>query len=308
MTFTYLELFAGTGVGGMALDKYSGKCVGYSEFDKNAIKNYDTNFPNRTNFGDITKIVTSELPNFDILIGGSPCQNISIMRRQSKDEEGLKGDESQLFFDYMRILNDKMPKWFIFENVRNLLKSNNGNDWKIVTDMMSENYNIKWKLMNTAEHGLPQTRRRVYIIGKRKDLGEFNFEFPKEEALMLTAQDLLDDQVDDKYYLSEKMYKTVMSWGTGGWSAKPEADMKIARPLTATMHKMHRASCDNYYHTEYQPVGKTNLRRITPREAARLQGIPNTYQIAVSDTQAYRLFGNAMSLNVVEKIVHNLFN
>jgi DNA (cytosine-5)-methyltransferase 1 len=307
MTFTYLELFAGTGVGGMALDKYGGECVGYSEFDPHAIKNYDSNFPNRNNFGDITKIKTSDLPNYDLLIGGSPCQNISMMRKQSKEEEGLNGEYSKLFFDYMRILNDKQPKWLIFENVRKLLTSNEREDWKIVTEMMGENYNIKWKLMNTAEYGVPQTRRRVYIVGQRKDLGEFNFEFPIEEELTLTAQDLLDPHVDDKYYLSEKMYKTVMSWGTGGWSAKPETDMKIARPLTATMAKMHRASCDNYYHTEYKPKDKTNLRRLTPREAARLQGIPNTYKITVSDTQAYRLMGNAMSLNVVEKVVHNLF-
>jgi DNA (cytosine-5)-methyltransferase 1 len=307
MKFTYLELFAGTGVGGMALDKYGGECIGYSEFDKYAIQNYNVNFPNRINFGDITKMVTSGLPSFDLLIGGSPCQNISIMKSQSTDEEGLKGNESKLFFDYMRILNDKLPKWFIFENVRNLLKSNEGEDWKVVTEMMSENYNIKWKLINTAEYGIPQTRRRVFIVGQRKDLGGFNFEFPNLEKLKITAQDLLEDKVDDKYYLTEKMANTVLSRGTGGWDANPETDMKIARPLCATLFKMHRASQDNYYHTTYQPIGKTNLRRITPRDAARLQGIPDTYQIVVSDTQAYRLFGNAMSLNVVEKIVHNLF-
>lgn len=309
MSFTYFELFAGTGVGGMALDKFGGKCVGYSEIDKYAIKNYEENFPNRINFGDITKINTNEIPKFDLLIGGSPCQDISIMRKtwQTKEQEGLNGNESKLFFDYMRILNDILPKWFIFENVRNLLNSNDGEDWKTVTEMMSENYNIKWKLMNTADYGVPQTRRRVYIVGQRKDLGEFNFEFPKEEELKITTQDLLEKQVDDKYYLTEKMMKTVMSWGTKGWSAEPETDLKIARPLTATMHKMHRASQDNYYHTEYKPEGKTNLRRLTPREAARLQGIPDTYKLIISDTQAYRLFGNAMSLNVVEKIVGQLF-
>ena len=102
------------------------------------------------------------------------------------------------------------------------------------------------------------------------------------------------------------MYATVMSWGTGGWSAKPETDLPIARPLTATMAKMHRASCDNYYHTEYKPKNKTNLRRLTPRECARLQGLDDTYKIVVSDTRAYKLMGNAMSLNVVEAIVKEL--
>lgn len=309
MSFKYLELFAGTGIGGMALDSIGGECIGYSEIDKDAIKNYNANFPNRINYGDITKINEKELPNFDVIIGGSPCQNISIMSRtntEDKKVEGLKGEESKLFYDYIRILDEKLPKWFIFENVRNLLKSNDGEDFKIVKECFERNYNIKWEVLNTADYGIPHTRRRLYIVGQRKDLGEFNFEFPKPIELKLTAQDLLDESVDNKYYLSEAMYKTVMSWGTGGWSAKPETDMKIARPLLATMHKMHRASTDNYYHTEYKPQGKTNLRRLTPREAGRLQGLDDTYKIVVSDTQAYRLMGNAMSLNVVKAIAENL--
>lgn len=308
--FTYLELFAGTGIGGMALDKFSGECIGYSEIDKYAIKNYDANFPNRVNYGDITKINIDSLPDFDIIIGGSPCQNISTMRKiwtENKQVEGLQGSESKLFFDYIKILNNKLPKWFIFENVRNLLNSNKGEDFKIVKEEFSKNYNIKYKVLNTSDYGVPQTRRRLYIIGQRKDLGEFNFEFPKESKLNKDAQDLLEKDVSDKYYLSQKMYDYVMNSGTGGWSAKPEADLKIARPLTATMHKMHRASTDNYYHTLYRPAnGRTNLRKLTPREAARLQGIPDTYKIEVSDTQAYKLFGNAMSLNVVEAVVKQL--
>lgn len=307
--FKYLELFAGTGIGGIGLDEHGGECIGYSEYDKYAIQNYEANFPNRTNYGDITKINEKELPDFDMIIGGSPCQNISIMSRtntEDKKVEGLKGEESKLFYDYIRILNEKLPKWFIFENVRNLLNSNDGEDFKIVKESFEKNYNIKYQVLNTSDYGLPHTRRRLWIVGQRKDLGDFDYKFPKSEKCNLIVQALLEPKVDDKYYLSEAMYKTVMSWGTGGWKAKPETDMKIARPLVATMHKMHRASTDNYYHTEYKPQGKTNLRRLTPRECAYLQGLPNTYKIVVSDTQAYRLMGNAMSLNVVKAIVKEL--
>lgn len=307
--FKYLELFAGSGIGGMALDNRGGRCIGYSEYDKYAIQNYEENFKNRVNYGDITKIDEKILPNFDVLVGGSPCQNISIMRKTWSGNgkvEGLAGEESKLFYDYLRILNYKRPKWFIFENVRNLLNSNDGEDWKIVKESFEENYNIKFKLMNTADYGIPHTRRRVYIVGQRKDLGEFKYDLPKPIELKLTVQDLLESAVDDKYYLSEKMYKTVMSWGTGGWKAKPETDMKIARTLVATMHKMHRAGTDNYYHTEYKPQGKTNLRRLTPRECARLQGLSDTYKIVVSDTQGYRLMGNAMSYNVMDEIAKTL--
>lgn len=309
MELKYFETFAGTGIGGMALDNNGCINVGFSEFDQYAIKNYDANFPNRINYGDITKIKESELPDFDIMIGGSPCQNISIMSKtwnEDKQVEGLEGEESKLFYDYLRILNYKLPRWFIFENVRNLLNSNDGEDFKIVKASFEENYNIKFKVLNTSDYGIPQTRRRLYIVGQRKDLGDFNYEFPETTGCNIIVQDLLEGVVDDKYYLTEKMSATVLSRGTGGWDANPETDMKIARPLCATLFKMHRASQDNYYHTDYKPEGKTNLRRLTPKECVRLQGLKDTYKIVVSDTQAYKLMGNAMSYNVVDKIVENL--
>lgn len=302
--FKYLELFAGTGIGGMALDYIGGECIGYSELDKYAIQNYENNFPNRANYGDITKINEKELPDFDVLIGGSPCQDISIA--QSKGIKGLEGNESKLFYDYMRILNCKLPKFFIFENVKNLFSSNDGGDWNIVKSSLSENYNISFKLINTADYGIPHRRHRVYIVGQRKDLGEFNFKFPEPIELKCKAQELLEKNVDNKYYLTQKMYDYVLKGGTKGYYHKPETDCDIACTLLATMHKMHRAGIDNYYHTEYKPKDKTNLRKLTPRECARLQGLNDTYKIVVSDTQAYRLMGNAMSYNVVLAIAKEL--
>jgi DNA (cytosine-5)-methyltransferase 1 len=305
----YLELFAGTGIGGMALDDFA-ECIGYSEYDKDVIKNYNANFPYRINYGDITKINENELPDFDIIIGGSPCTQISMMSKTWSEDnkvKGLKGEESCLFYDYIRILNAKLPKWFIFENVKNLLSSNDGEDWKIVKDLFEENYNITYQVMNTSDYGLPHTRRRIYIVGQRKYLGEFSYTFPSQQDLKITMQDLLEPIVDDKYYLSQKMYDCVMSPATKNWqSGKMEINLPIARTLVSTMHKMHRADTDNYVSTEYKPEDKTNVRRLTPRECARLQGLPDTYKIVVSDTQAYRLFGNAMSFNVV-KIYTNCF-
>jgi len=298
-------LFAGTGVGGIALDQLGFENIGYSEIDPNAIVNYNENFPNRVNYGDITTIDENELSDFDVIIGGSPCQNISIA--QSKGINGLDGEASKLFYDYIRILNCKKPKWFIFENVKNLFSSNNGEDFKIVCKSFQENYSIKFKLLNTSHYGVPQNRQRVYIVGQRKDLGDFNYEFPNEVELNHKAQELLESKVDDKYYLSDKMYKYVMSGGTKGYYHKPETDYDVACTIVATMFKMHRAGIDNYYHTDYKPIDKTNLRRLTPRECARLQGLPDTYKIVVSDTQAYRLFGNAMSLNVVSRVAEELY-
>lgn len=309
--FTYLELFAGSGIGGLALDKHGAINVGYSEVDKHAIKNYDFNFPGRINWGDVTQIDISKLPFFDILIGGSPCQDISIMKKvwlENKQVEGLNGSESSLFFNYVDVLNKKKPKWFIFENVQNLLNSNSGEDFKVVRELFEANYNIKWEVLNTADYGIPQTRRRLYIVGQRKDLGDFNFNFPNKIPLNMTMQDLLEKEVADKYFLTEKMKEYVLKEGTGNFKQKPETDLKIARPLTQSMHKCHRAGTDNYITVpDKYPVGKSNLRKLLPIECSRLQGIlDDSYKFVVSDTQAYRLMGNAMSLNVVSLIAKKL--
>jgi len=310
MKLKYFELFAGTGIGGMVFDSYGFENVGFSEYDKNVIKNYNENFPNRTNYEDITKIIENELPDFDIVIGGSPCTQISMMSKTWSEDnkvKGLKGEDSCLFYDYIRILNEKLPRWFIFENVRNLVTSNNGEDFKIVKEKFTENYDIRFQVLNTSDYGIPQTRRRLYIVGQRKDLGEFDYSFPQKQTLTLTMQDLIETNVDDKYYLSQKMYDCIMSPATKNWqSGKMEINLPIARTLVSTMHKMHRADTDNYVSTEYHPVGKTNVRRLTPRECARLQGLPDTYKIVVSDTQGYRLMGNAMSKNLVDVVGEQL--
>ena len=121
MSYTYLELFAGTGIGGIALENHGFENVGYSEYDKFATQNYDANFPNRINYGDITLIKEKELPNFDMIIGGSPCTQISMMSKtwsEDKKVKGLKGEDSSLFYDYIRILNEKLPKWFILRMLK----------------------------------------------------------------------------------------------------------------------------------------------------------------------------------------------
>jgi len=306
--FKYFELFAGSGIGGKALDEVGCENVGYSEINPYATKNYDANFPNRKNYGDIKMINEKTLPDFDIVISGSPCNDLCILKKDEKGNvKGIMGNKSSLFFDFIRILNEKRPKWFIFENIRNLVNINDGNDWEIVRSEFEKNYNIKYEILNTSDFGVPQTRRRIYVVGQLKELGKFDYNFPTSTLLTTTVQDnILESQVDDKYYLTKSMFETVMKEGTKDWKAKPEINLKVARPLTATMAKMHRASQDSYYSTVYQPMGKTNVRRLTPREAARLQGLSDDYKLVISDTRAYELMGNAMSYNVVLAVVKKL--
>lgn len=183
----------------------------------------------------------------------------------------------------------------MLENVRNIVTHDNGNTFKVIRETLEElGYKIFYQVLNTADYGIPQNRRRTFIVGFNNYNIEFNF--PKKQELKLTMQDLLEQDVADKYFLSERLTKTVMKAGTKTYYAKPETDLKVARALLATMHKMHRAGIDNYV------TKKGKLRRLTPRECARLQGFPDSFIIPVSDTQAYRQFGNAVTVNVAYEI------
>ena len=144
--------------------------------------------------------------------------------------------------------------------------------------------------MNTADYGIPQTRNRTYIVCFANNAAEFVF--PEKQTLILTLQDLLEHDVASKYFLSDTILPTILSDGTGGYKAKSEIDLKIARPLCATMAKMHRACQDNYV------TQNERVRRLTPRECARLQGFDDGFTIPVSDSQAYKQFGNAVTVNV----------
>ena len=145
-------------------------------------------------------------------------------------------------------------------------------------------------ILNSADFGVPQTRNRTYLVCFSNKAAEYSF--PLTEKLEYALQDLLEQEVADKYFLSEKIIPTILSNGTGGYQAKSEIDLKIARPLCATMAKMHRACQDNYV------TQKGKIRRLTPRECARLQGFDDTFVIPVSDCQAYKQFGNAVTVNV----------
>lgn len=308
--FTYFESFAGSGLGGKALDNHGAKNIGFSEIDKHAILNYNANFKGRYNYGDITEVDSWNIPDFDILIGGPPCKDFSIMKRAAGNVlKGLKGKFSSLFYHFAKLLNKKKPKWFIMENVKNILSVNNGEDFKEIVTILEENYNIKYKIMETSKYGIPQKRSRVYTVGQLKSLGEsFDFQFPKPMELKVKLKDILEDLVAEKYFLTEKMKKYVMSEGTKTFKQKPKVNLDIARTLTETMHKCHRAGTDTYIQVKKAIFkNKSDIRRLTPTECIKIQGIlDNSYNLFVSDTQAYRLMGNAMSYNVVSAIAYNL--
>lgn len=284
-----LSLFDGMSCGQIALNKLGIKYDNYfaSEIDKYAIQVTQKNYPNTKQIGDVTKINGCDFgdEDIDLMYGGSPCQDLSSSNVWTK-QKGLDGEKSKLFWEYVRLLNEIKPKYFLLENVGSAKKED--------VEIIDRELGVKGVRFN-SKLCLPQNRNRVYWTN-------IPFEIPTT-PMVNTMQDFLEDVVSDKYYLTPKMYECVMKPASKGWqSGKMETDLKIARPLTATMHKMHRADTDNYITTDYTPIAKTNLRRLTPIECERLQGVPDNYTEGVSDTQRYRMLGNGWTVDVIAHI------
>ena len=288
-----LSLFSGCGGVDKGFVDAGYDVVWANDFDKYAVQTYQANFGDHIVLGDINKIEITDLPAFDMLIGGFPCQPFSMMG----EERGFEDARGTLFFRIAEILKYKIeqnekPRVVVLENVRSLKTHNKGKTFKTILSILENDlgYKVFYDILNTADYGIPQTRNRTYIVCFANEAADFSF--PEKMPLNSTLQDLLETDVDDKYFLSDKILPTILSDGTGGYKAKSEIDLKIARPLCATMAKMHRACQDNYV------TQNGRVRRLTPRECARLQGFNDEFVIPVSDSQAYKQFGNAVTVNV----------
>lgn len=292
-----LSLFSGCGGLDQGFINEGYDVVWANDFDKYAVETYKANFGNHIVLGDINEISIESLPDFDMLIGGFPCQPFSMMG----EERGFEDARGTLFFRIAEIVkykieHNKKPKVLVLENVRSLKTHNQGKTFKTILSILEKDlgYKVFHSVLNSADYGVPQTRNRTYIVCFANE--EVDFKFPDKKELKLTLQDLLEHDVDKKYFLSDKILPTILSDGTGGYKAKSEIDLKVARPLCATMAKMHRACQDNYV------TQNERVRRLTPRECARLQGFKDDFIIPVSDSQAYKQFGNAVTVNVSQAV------
>lgn len=288
-----ISLFSGLGGLDKGFADVGFNIIWANDFDKYAVQTYRENFGNYIHLGDINEIPLDEIPDFDVLIGGFPCQPFSMMGGQ----KGFEDARGTLFFRVAEIIRDKIekdkkPKAIILENVRSLKTHDKGKTFATIKRILEKDlgYIVYADILNSANYGVPQTRNRTYIVCFSNKNAKF--EFPKAVKSNIILHDLLETHVDQKYFLSDRILPTILSDGTGGYKAKSEIDLKIARPLCATMAKMHRACQDNYVTQD----GK--VRRLTPRECARLQGFDDSFVIPVSDSQAYKQFGNAVTVNV----------
>lgn len=301
-----------SGIGGFDLGfMYAGfNIIWANDFDKYACQTYKANVSKNIVCGDI-RIEKENIPSHDVLIGGFPCQPFSTLGKL----EGFNDEErGTLFFEIKEIIRKHKTKVVVLENVKNIMNHDGGKTFKkIIHELESLGYVCFHHVFNSADYGVPQRRNRCYIVAF---LGEYfntpDFEFPVKQKLTVTTQDLLDEDVEEKYFLSKKIVGTIMGKGTKNYIVEPTIDLPISKTLTATMAKMHRASQDNYVtdqknYEKYCGEDRVNIRKLTPNECRKLQGFPSDWVQVVSDCQAYKQFGNAVTVNVSYALAKELF-
>lgn len=298
-----VSLFSGIGGLDQGFEQAGFDVIWANDFDKYAVQTYRANFDSPITLGDINAIPLEDIPDYDVLIGGFPCQPFSMMG----SELGFEDARGTLFFRIAEIIDAKIkagkkPRAIVLENVRTLKTHNGGKTFATISKILQKDlgYKMHSMILNSAKYGVPQTRNRTFIVCFANEDAVFNV--PQEIGLDRTLHDLLEINVPDKYFLSERIIPTILSNGTGGYKAKSEIDLPIARPLCATMAKMHRACQDNYV------TQNGRIRRLTPRECARLQGFSDDFVIPVSDAQAYKQFGNAVTVNVARAVAEEVRN
>lgn len=304
--FKFIDLFAGIGGIRLAYQNLGGKCVFTSEWNNFAKKTYEANF-GEVPFGDITKINESTIPDHDVLLAGFPCQPFSIAGVSKKNALGRKHgflDETQgtLFFDIARILEYKRPRAFMLENVKNLVSHDKGNTFKVIKNTLTElGYSIHYQVLD-GKYFVPQHRERIIIVGFRNKVfkGKENFQFPTMPKATVKIKDILDSKTDPKYTLSDKLWKYLQDY-----AAKHKAQGNGFGFGLTDLEGISRTISARYYKDGAEiliPQKGMNPRRLTPPECARLQGFPDEFIIPVSDNQAYKQFGNSVTVPLIQAV------
>lgn len=304
--FTFIDLFAGIGGIRIPFQELGGKCVFTSEWDKFAQKTYRVNFGEEPQ-GDITKIDAKDIPDFDVLLGGFPCQPFS----QAGLKKGFSDTRGTLFFEIERIIQEKRPKAFLLENVKQLRGHDKGRTLKVILEHIDAlNYYVKAEVLRAGDFGVPQNRERIYIVGISKDHYNlpdgYDFEFPTPTYEKTRLGDILEHNVDDKYTISDALWdghqrrkKEHQEKGNGFGYSLFNDESEYANTISARYYK------DGSEILIDQGEGK-NPRKLTPRECARLQGFPEEFIITVSDTQAYKQFGNSVAVPVIRAVAKRI--
>ena len=312
--FKFIDLFAGIGGFRLALQNLGGKCVFTSEWDKEAKKTYKANF-GETPFGDITKEKTkSYIPDgFDVLCAGFPCQAFSIAGKRG----GFEDTRGTLFFDVAEIIKRKQPKAVFLENVKGLRNHNGGKTLATILNVLRNDLGYfvpEPQIVNAKDFGVPQNRERIYIVGFRNDLGIESFEYPKPTKKKVTFADIKEKKVPaTKYYLSTQYISTLENHKArheskgNGFGYAIIGDDEIANAVVCGGMGRERNLVLDHRITDFTPtthikgeVNRQGIRKMTPREWARLQGFPDNYLIPVADASAYKQFGNSVAVPAIQ--------
>lgn len=310
--FKFIDLFAGIGGIRIPFQELGGKCVFTSEWDKFSQKTYRINFGEEPS-GDITKITDTkehidQIPDFDVLLAGFPCQPFS----QAGLKKGFADTRGTLFFEIERIIEEKRPKAFLLENVKQLRGHDKGRTLKVILQHLDAlDYFVDYSVLRAADYGVPQNRERIYIVGfdKRKiNIPEnYSFPYPKPTHEATCVGAILESDVDEKYTISDKLWaghlrrkKEHQEKGNGFGFSLVNAESEYTNTISARYYKDGSEIL-----VEQEGM---NPRKLTPRECARLQGFPESFIIPVSDTQAYKQFGNSVAIPVVRAVAKQLIS
>lgn len=317
-TIKFIDLFAG--VGGIRLgfersceqNSFVPKCVFTSEIDDKACEIYRKNFKDKHDPKfDITKINTSDLPDYDVLLAGFPCQAFSIAGKRG----GFDDTRGTLFFDVARIIKDTRPKMFLLENVKGLTNHNHGKTFSTILNVLQNelNYNVHYKVLNAKNYGLPQNRERIYIVGFDKNI---DYNFPTEYSYIPRLKHELPTFCPDKkYYLSERYMETLKKHkerhqAKGNGFGYEVVDMNgIANTIVCGgMGKERNLVYDSVsvnFIVDYDK-NKDFIRKMTPLEWERLQGFPDNWTEGVADTHRYKQMGNSVAVNVIYEVCNKM--
>ena len=280
-----------------------------NDIDDNACRIFEENFGIKPDNRDIRQINSNDLPDFDILTGGFPCQSFSIIAQNPK-RLGVKDDRGKLFFEMCRILRDKQPKCFIAENVKGLLTANQKTAFPLIMEeFKNSGYDVKHMVLNSANYGVPQKRERVIIVGFRKDL-KIDFTFPNQvitdEDLFEPLKKVIENTVDEKYYFSDRAVEGMMKKREKMNKGRAQDIEKPCNTVGAHLAKVSLNSTDPVLMLE------NRYRRFTPREVARIQSFPEKFELVGSESAQYRALGNAippvMIWYVANKVQNSLFD
>ena len=312
MGFVFADLFAGIGGFRIALESIGGKCIFSSEWDKYAQMTYKANFGDIPN-GDITQINPSSIPDIDILTAGFPCQPFSSIGKREGFEHPTQGT---LFYDVVKILKEKKPKAFILENVEGLVTHDKGKTLRIILDTLAVSingqylvfsqpdvrYHIFWRILDAKDYGVPQVRKRIFIVGISEDISRDvpNFEFPAPIPYKEFIGSYVEENVNG-YSISKHLQESYLFKLDDGKPELIDRDSKIQiKTLCSTYHKIQRLT------GTFVKGGETGIRLLSENECKSIMGYPLSFIIPVSRTQMYRQFGNSVAVPVVRQVAINL--